>query len=214
MNWELLMNRHMSLLQDKQRLQEILSQDEFMSHQADGENLLQKGIRYLIEWLAKLFKWTEVPAGASNAISTGILILAGLGLIFVIYWMTKRIVWEQKRKRSLFVHGEKIRAYTDYLRDAKEQGQAGNWREGERSLFLALLVYLQTREWIRIEKWKTNWEYADELQMNQPLAEELFRRHARTFDQVWYGQTVIDEELFWERLKELEVFCREEGQHG
>jgi len=25
---------------------------------------------------------------------------------------------------------------------------------------------------------------------------------------------VIDETLFWERLKELEVFCREEGQHG
>ncbi|MFP3514225.1 DUF4129 domain-containing protein, partial [Peribacillus sp. SIMBA_075] len=76
------------------------------------------------------------------------------------------------------MHGEKIRAYTNYLQDAREQGKEGKWREGERSLFLALLVYMQTKAWIRIEKWKTNWEYADELQLNQPRAEELFRRHA------------------------------------
>ena len=208
------MNRVMSLVQDKERLQEILSQDEFSRHQSESENLLQKGIRYLIEWIAKLFEWTEIPAGASSTISTSFLILAGLGLVFVIYWLTKRIVWEQKRQQALFVHGEKIRAYTDYLRDARELGKEGKWREGERSLFLALLVFMQTKAWIRIEKWKTNWEYADELQLNQPRAEELFRRHARTFDQVWYGQAVIDETLFWERLKELEVFCREEGQHG
>ncbi|MGG1661520.1 DUF4129 domain-containing protein [Brevibacillus sp. NRS-1366] len=208
------MNSGWTISQDKERLREILSQDEFKKIQGDGESLIEKAINYLIEMIAKLFEWTEIPATASSTVSTIVLVIAGLGLIFSIYWQAKRIVWEQKRQRSLFVQGEKIRSYMDYLRDAKQRGQEGDWREGERSLFLALLVYLQMKAWIRIEQWKTNWEYADELQMNQPAVEGLFRRHARTFDQVWYGQAPVNEEQFWERVKELEGMWREEGQHG
>lgn len=208
------MNNGWMFVQDKERLREILSRDEFVSSQGNRENLIEKAINYLLEMIARLFEWTEIPASASSTASVLVLVIAGVGLVFVIYWLAKRMVWEQRRQQALFVHGEKIRSYSDYLHEAKQRGLEGKWREGERSLFLALLVYLQTKAWIRIEQWKTNWEYADELHSNQPSVEGLFRRHARTFDQVWYGQAPVEAEQFWERVQELEGMWREEGQHG
>jgi hypothetical protein len=208
------MNSGMQWTEDKQRLNEILSRDEYTQRQGEQESWLETALQYVIDAIAKLFDLTEIPTGTASAASTAILVAAALGLIGVIYWLSRRMVREQRHKQPLLARGENIHSYSDYLKAARDQGQRGEWREGERSLFLALLLYMQKKAWIRVEQWKTNWEYLDEIQANQPTAEELFRRHARTFEQVWYGQKQLDKELFFERLNELESVLREEGRHG
>jgi uncharacterized membrane protein len=199
---------------DKEHLQEILARDEFNLPQSSGENWIQRAMEFVIELLADLFQWTNIPTGAANTVSTLVLIMAVLGLVGVIYWLFRRMIWVQKKHRPLFMDGEKIRSHADYLRDAKEKAARGEWREGERSLFLALLVYMQMKSWVRVEKWKTNWEYAEEIEANQPSLRDVFGSFAREFDAVWYGQALVDEGSFWQRVNELEGIWREEGQHG
>ncbi|MCM3079863.1 DUF4129 domain-containing protein [Brevibacillus invocatus] len=200
---------------DKERLVEILSSDEFNRQSQEGAGWIEKAINHLIEMIAKLFQVTEIPTEAAGTVSVSVVIVAIGGLLFLIYWLSRKMVLQQKRERTLFVQGEKIRSYSDYLNEARQLGQQAEWREAVRHLFLALLVYLQWKKWIRIEKWKTNWEYADEIQYNYPAAQDLFRRHARSFEQVWYGQEEIDQQLFWQQLQELEKLLGEEGhRHG
>ena len=198
---------------DKEHLQEILQRDEFHALQDNGPGLWEKVIDFLIDLISKLFSWSEVPAGAATTASTVVLIVGACLLIAVIFWLFRRMVWEQKRQSPLFVHGEKIRTHADYLREAKECAARGDWRAGERSLFLALLVYMQKQSWIRIEQWKTNWEYAAEIELNQPQAEGQFRRFARAFEQAWYGQVEVDQSGYAERIRELEQIFGKEGQH-
>ncbi|WHX28789.1 DUF4129 domain-containing protein [Brevibacillus agri] len=198
---------------DKEHLQEILQRDEFQALHTEGESWLVRVSDFLLEWLARLFSWSDIPSGAATTASTVVLVVAALLLVMVIFWLFRRMVWEQKRKASLFVNGEKIRSYADYLREAQECADRGEWREGERSLFLALLVYMQKQSWIRIEQWKTNWEYADEIEANHPEAKALFRRYARAFEQAWYGQVAVDKADYLERIRELAQILDGEGQH-
>ncbi|MDF2679858.1 MAG: hypothetical protein K0R47_1048 [Brevibacillus sp.] len=200
--------------EDKQKLAEILSREEYAQQQGNQESWLDPLLEPLFHALSRMFELGQLPNGTASTVSTIILVLFVIGLLFFLYWLSRRIVREQRLRQPLLAKGEKIRTYTDYLQEARERGHKNEWREGERSLFLALLVYLQKRAWIRVEPWKTNWEYAEEIQLNQPLAVDLFRMNARVFEQVWYGQGAVSEGQFWERLKQLETFCREEGLDG
>ncbi|MGN7470329.1 DUF4129 domain-containing protein [Brevibacillus sp. SAFN-007a] len=197
---------------DKEHLQEILQRDEFHSLQGEGQNWLEKVIDSLLDWLSRLFSWSDIPAGAATTTSTMVLLVGGLLLFVVIFRLFRRMMWEQKRTASLFVHGENIRAQADYLREAEACAARGEWRESERFLFVALLVYMQKQSWIRMEQWKTNWEYAAEIAANHPEAEGLFRRFAQAFEQAWYGQVAVDPADLQERIRELARILDREGQ--
>jgi Domain of unknown function (DUF4129) len=199
---------------DKERLNEILSSEEFNRQSDEGEGWIEKAVNFFLDLIARLFQVSEIPTGAAGTVSTSILIVTVIGLLVFIYWLIRKMVWQKKQERPLLVSGEKIRSHRDYLNSARQLGQQAEWREAVRHLFLALLVYFQWKTWIRIEQWKTNWEYADEIAYNQPEAQDLFRRHARSFEQVWYGQEEIDEQLFWQQLTELEKLLGEGGHHG
>ncbi|KQL44292.1 hypothetical protein AN963_23060 [Brevibacillus choshinensis] len=208
------MSSGLTWTEDKERLAEILSREEYAHQQGEQGSWLNQLLEPLFRALSRMFELAELPSGTASTVSTIILVLFVMGLLLFLYWLSRRIVREQRLRQPFLAKGEKIRTYTDYLQEARERGHKKEWREGERSLFLALLVYLQKRAWIRVEPWKTNWEYAEEIQLNQPWAVDLFRSHARIFEQVWYGQGAVSEGQFWDRLKHLETICREEGLDG
>ncbi|QRG65608.1 DUF4129 domain-containing protein [Brevibacillus choshinensis] len=208
------MNSGLPWTEDKERLAEILSREEYAHHDGSQENWLYQLLKPLLEAISRMFELGQLPKGTASTISTVVLVVFVIGLLFFLYWLSSRMVHEQRRRQPFLTKGEKIRTYSDYLREARDFGNRHEWRDGERSLFLALLIYLQRRAWIRVEPWKTNWEYAEEIQLNQPQAEELFRMNARIFEQVWYGKEAVNERGFWERLKHLETFCEEEGLDG
>lgn len=200
---------------DKARLQEILSRDEFVDlEKADGPGLLERVLNVVLDAIADMFAGTEIPDGAASAISTGLVVATVIGLLVLIFWLSKKVIWKPARKRMPLVGEEAMRGSVEYLQEAKRLGEAGEWREAVRYLFLALLFSMQEKSWIRVEPWKTNWEYAAELQYNYPQAVDMFRRHARLFEKVWYGQGQREDQLFWAHVQELEESWREEGRHG
>ncbi|WNC12653.1 DUF4129 domain-containing protein [Brevibacillus brevis] len=200
--------------QDKEQLKEILSRDEFSHHGEQGESWLRQAMDQFLEKLLGLFQRGHLPEGTSSTVSTIILAAAAIGLIVLVFWLARRLGREQRYRQPLFSGTEKVHSYADYLREAKELGQRKQWREGERSLFLALLVYMQEKGWLRVEPWKTNWEYAEEIHYHKPGESDVFRTHAQAFERVWYGQSAVSEEHFWERWNALKEYFREVREDG
>ncbi len=84
-----------------------------------------------------------------------------------------------------------------WLRLAREMMERGELRLALRALYLASLAHLGNREFIRIARFKSNQEYAAELQRRaRPLPElrEAFSENVSIFERVWYGTHEVTQE--------------------
>jgi hypothetical protein len=200
------MNNLVNVTEEKRKLEKILSREEFASyHQKKGDNPLADWLERFFDWLASRLEMPEIPHGSGNIASYLIIAGALVALLLLIIWLSRQTIRSQKQKRLLPAGAEESSAYTDYLLQAKQFGENGNWNEGIRYAFLALLFFLEEKEWIKVEKWKTNWEYLGELFDNSPEWAPFFRQQALLFEHVWYGRRSIDEQGFREYIKETEM---------
>ncbi|WP_134684463.1 DUF4129 domain-containing protein [Brevibacillus migulae] len=205
------MSREGYVEQDKQQLREILQGEEFRVYQGEGKNVLQDWLDAFLKWLSELFDLPEMPASTGNVATYLILFVVLAALLWLIIWLTRKLFRQHRAKGFMLQPGEESIRYADYLQLAKQQGESGNWNEGIRFAFLALLFYLQEREWVQVEKWKTNWEYQDELRERNREWVPFFRMQAQHFERVWYGRREADEASFLLYLRETETKLREGG---
>ncbi|MGO4276806.1 DUF4129 domain-containing protein, partial [Paenibacillus sp. TAF58] len=104
------------------------------------------------------------------------------------------------------------RSYRFYWQQADELRRTGYLREGIRSVFLSLLFFMEAKRMIRVEKWKTNWEYAEELGGAASSLVPLFHDSSVLFERIWYGKEVVTEEQFTSMYEQVaRVIGREEG---
>lgn len=199
--------------QDKQQLQEILSGDEFRVYQKEGENPLDQLMTAFFDWLDQYLDMPELPANSGNLISYAIILFVLVALLWLIIWLARRLFHSYQMRKGIMLPGEESAGAVDYLQLARQQGERGNWNEGIRYAFLALLFYLQERGWIKVEKWKTNWEYCDELKARNHTWIPFFQAQARQFERVWYGRRDADEAVFSQYMAELERKLQGEVSH-
>jgi hypothetical protein len=97
---------------------------------------------------------------------------------------------------------------------AHEKMVAGEFRQAQRALFLAILSYLASRRFITVERWKTNTDYEKELGRKAKHLSDLpalFSLSRLGFERCWYGEervTPADLEkynLVYERIKRAAV---------
>ncbi|USG67694.1 DUF4129 domain-containing protein [Brevibacillus ruminantium] len=198
---------------DKEKLGEILAREEFQEVERQGKSWLDIILEKILDTISRLLLSADVSPGTAGVLSWVIIMAAIIGIIALLVMWGRRMVRRSRRENPLLVYDERIRTYADYIREAKERGNQGDWREGMRFSFLALLSYMQERSWVHIETWKTNWEYLDELRERKPEWESFFRSHARLFEQVWYGRVALEPAMFWETVNELERRLDGEGAH-
>ncbi|WP_409343161.1 DUF4129 domain-containing protein [Paenibacillus sp. MBLB4367] len=197
----------MSVPDDKERLRDILERDEYRAYdQSGGGTSLWE---LFGRWLKKLFDFfpsLHVSDGAGSAIAYALAVVVFGLLVWAIYWFSKQLVRQGAfRPKPMLTDEELTWSHRDYLQKAETLKAEGAWREGVRYVFLALLFYMQERSWIAVEKWKTNWEYGEELQRSREGLVPLFRGSAKLFDRVWYGKEPIDEAgltAFYEQVRE------------
>jgi hypothetical protein len=208
-------NAAAAIQEDKAALQKILAHYEYnLSHDGgfDLRNLIVQGLRFIFKQIAKFIPENFLPTsiGAINLISY-LVIAAGLCLLgFLIYWLSKQWTVQRHLAKGLLLSEQELKlSYHIYLRNAGNEAEAANWKEGARYLFLALLFYCEHKAWIRIEKWKTNGEYMAELQRKQPAMLREFAEGALLFDKVWYGKKAIDAEEYNAMLRRIEPIVRE-----
>lgn len=179
---------------DRERLEDILARDEFLHHTYE-QNGFWEWIGTVIEnWLKRLGGVT-VPGNTGEAIAAAL--YTGLILILLLFLILLVRRWVRAKKRKAraplsFRNSLKSDA-VDYMRKAEEHAQAGNYREAVRFSFIAGVMLMDARRWIRAEAWKTNREYRDELRETESQAVSSFARSAFLFEQIWYGDKTADE---------------------
>jgi hypothetical protein len=93
---------------------------------------------------------------------------------------------------------------------AREKMAAGEFRQAQRALFLAILSYLAAHHLITVQRWKSNTDYEIELVRKAKHLSELPRLFAQSrlaFERCWYGSGTVTPEGFaqyhtiYERIK-------------
>lgn len=142
-----------------------------------------------------------------------LLAVALIVVIFAIYWFTRQLVRQGRLSdsKAYLPDDESIRSYSYYWNEAYALAASENWREGVRFGFLALLFYLEDQERIRVEKWKTNWEYAGELAEKDPTLAGVFRDCSLLFERIWYGREAVTETDYLNMLEQVEKVVGKEG---
>jgi hypothetical protein len=93
---------------------------------------------------------------------------------------------------------------------AREKIAAGEFRQAQRALFLAILSYLASHRFINVERWKSNADYEKELgrkAKHLSAVPGLFAQSCLGFERCWYGtESVTPEGLenynqIYERIK-------------
>ena len=200
------------LLEDKRKLGEILSRDEFARYvheQASGPR--KGGVETLLDWVIERF-----PAfhGADDAAIVGLFALlaaVSVALCWGIYWFSRQLVFQGKTRRHMAPVGssELELTYEQYAAMAKAAHAEGKIRESIRCSYLSLLFYMEQAGWIRIEKWKTDWDYRDELERSRASAVPYFQRSALLFERVWYGHEPADEDSFLGFQRDIDALIAE-----
>ena len=184
----------------RERARAILADDIFQDVEARRREGLSDLIGRLFEWLIEQFDDQEIDtSGAEGAelpslplpgpaffIALGVLFALGVAIFLV---LTRRR--EEETAANVTVAKDAIpdprdRSPDDWLGDAASLAAAQRWGEALRALYLATLVALDRRAWIRFEPSLTNWQYL--RQMPSGLPREDFRTLTRTFDVKVYGE--------------------------
>lgn len=137
-------------------------------------------------------KWYDA-LGILEVLAYVIIILIGFGLLFFIFSNL-----EPEKKIMAKNDPDYIEDIEEVDTDAgyKEALKNGDYRGAIRMQFIRVLQILSTNEHIDWQPEKTNRQYAREIKSNQRKAS--FRMLARIYENVWYGNHIIDREQFLE----------------
>lgn len=148
------------------------------------------------------------PVGEDFPLFTMLLWVIAISVVlFIIYrlFLSERgLFTAPTRNRSLLVEEEPV-ADEEYLdRQLKEAIRKGNHRLAIRYLYLQTLSKLAEKGWLQLSPDKTNYQYVREL--NRPQHRNEFARITLHYEYAWYGDFVIEEEIFKPVKKEFEQF--------
>lgn len=204
-------------MKEKDELRDILSGTEFTEYvrgpAEEGQNLLFLWLERLFGLLERLFPDIELAEGSQDTFSF-LLVGAGLAAFVFMSLFLFRLLYRERRAERRQIQAELSELAEApsgiYARALSEAGK-GDYREATRLLFLALLLGFQEQGLLRVAAWKTNWEYAEELDKRGGNWAPLFRESALKFDTVWYGGRGIAPDEFDNWRMQVEQAIRSSG---
>lgn len=202
--------------EDRERLETILNKEEFTVYHEPRANLLREWFETVLERIFGLFpEWNISPAG-TQFLSYMIIGVFLVVLLIFLYWFAKQIVRQKAHQYELGLTEDELSlSYEEYISKAEQCSVDHQYREGTRYMFLALLLYLNKREIIDVQAWKTNWDYLQEINDHANHNwESRFQQSSLLFERVWYGKEAISQRDFHESLSQIKTWLREEeSQH-
>lgn len=202
-----------SLQDDKEQLKQILNQSEYTAYEVKENSSFWAWLKPLFRKIRSLLPDFQVSDSVTDWLTVGVVVtLLGIAA-FAIYWFLKQMIWQKRIRSDAYLPvGEISRSYRFYWQQAAELRGTGDLREGVRAVFLSLLFFMEAKRMIRVEKWKTNWEYAEELGSSASSLVPLFHDSSLLFERIWYGKEVVTEEQFTSMYEQVaRVIGREEG---
>ncbi len=216
--------------QDKQKLDEILSRNDYQ-RAVKKEEKEKNWFQQLWEDIAKAFEdWLKSifpersPVESSNSDTIGslsvflqfLIVAAALGIVgFVIYRFAPLLFGikreKKKERKTRVILGETISAdqdASDILSDADLLAQNGDLRGAIRKGYIALLCELNDRKIIGLAQHKTNRDYLRDVRKDKPLHQNM-NVLTSSYERHWYGFSNAEEQDWQEfRAKYRETIGR------
>ena len=85
---------------------------------------------------------------------------------------------------------------SDLLHTSQEYADKNQFRDAIRYYYIAVLVFLDDKRTIRVDKSKTNAQLARELQQAAPYISNSFISVVGVFEEAWFGHRAIDKERY------------------
>jgi Domain of unknown function (DUF4129) len=205
--------------EDKQKLAEILSREEYTKPEEPKESLFQQWWKRFMQWLADLLKGSDIsaPQTASGFQSLSfilqmLLYALVLGVIgFLIYRFApvfaekfrNRKKREKREKDDRVILGERLadnETAQNLFNEAERLAGEGNLRGAIRKGYIAVLCELADRKHIGLARHKTNRDYLRDVRRQQAIFENMNGLTAN-FERHWYGTESV-EEKDWDEFKE------------
>jgi hypothetical protein len=194
----------------KKQLETILAGEEYQAYNKQHENFLMQWVEKIINWLIEFLRELLPGAGVSENtyrwISYALILLFFLLLLILLGVFLRRYIRGKKGETTpLGTHKEFSMRAKDHIKTAEKYAGNGDYRQGIRYLFLALLLHLNEKEWLKARPWKTNGEYYDELLEVSPPFAERFHVLSGIFDESFYGGRSTNREdynHFYQQVKE------------
>ncbi len=202
-------------------IDEILKKREF---QGDNENkpiskMISRLWDSIKEWVENLFfkeNQTELHLRTDrfgpvvqNGLKIVLIVLAAVCLFFIIRLAVKKLYLQGKPKRNREL------GVSDFLDDPQKAFGKVNamiakneYTEAMRYLFISVLFKLHHMKVIKIEKWKTNRMYIQEIQSGKKDLADSMKHFTDLFNECCYGGKTVGEEqirLWMDFYRELEV---------
>lgn len=187
---------------------EILKRREF--NQTTEESPVNKALRQMIEgiweWIKQLFqKYSPKrplqfdPDTFNTELITVLKIVliaaAAVFLFFIIRIIIKRVYIPIKRKKgSAYDANEYLEKPDEVLSRIKELMAQKEYTMAFCFLFVAVLLELDKKKILKIEKWKTNRMYIREIKQNAVEMFETMREFSASFNRCCYGGRKMDED--------------------
>lgn len=201
--------------QDKQKLAEILSRQEYQKPEAKQESLFQKWWREFLAWLEKIFPKPNIEPGTTSGLEgfkfvLQILVIAAVvGFVgFLLYrflpFFGGRFGRKRKEKRGdRVILGDLIgddESASDLFSEAEQLARQGDLRSAIRKGYIAALCDLSDRKIVRLARHKTNRDYLRDVRKDESLFDSL-RGLTFNFENNWYGLRTA-EQSDWEDFRE------------
>ncbi|GAA4060449.1 DUF4129 domain-containing protein [Amphibacillus indicireducens] len=188
-------------------LDQILSEHEYQAYYQDNRNILQRIWDFVKEWVLDLiYQWFN---GLTPSSATGDLIVAILFIVMAIVvaslaiYLLKNWQRRQRLKRDQPLKGLTINAQSlqDYQRSLEEAEANNNYQAAVRFRFLILLFELDQKQWLNKERWKTNWDYYQEIKRLKKDQAESFYQLAVYFEAVTYGNKQVERDDYLQYVR-------------
>ena len=170
----------------RQLADDILARDEFQPHQ---ETLLER----IARWIADLFDFGRPTGGAPGSGGSGVLTLLLLAAVVVGIAFLVRALLRGPRRRKPEQEPEPDpdvqmeRSVDEWTAAALRHEAAGQWKDGLRCRFRALVTRLTERGVVPETPGRTSGELRGDVRATAPAAADDFDGAADLFDRAWYG---------------------------
>jgi len=194
----------------RKNIDDILASRDF-AKKPEGKSLLEvlaEFIRDTYEWFAEKLNNILGFSDSSHQIKSmspqtllvlkiiGILIIIGF-IVFLLWFVLRNIKLSKRIKHEEdAILLTTLSNYEEVERTALDYCSKGDYNQGLRFLFLALLIRLNQVNIIKIEKSKTNRQYLMEIRANGYGNYNIISEFTREFNECRYGRQSVSRERF------------------
>jgi len=198
----------------REELDSILSKAEYQAYYQDNRSLLQRLWDSFRDWLLEILSYFDINLEPSSQVAnivvlTIVFIIAILLLVLVLFLIKRIIKRRALKSKNIFLSDEADWTYQQHMDEAIRYQSEQQFELATRHTFLAFLLFLQEYDLLEIKRWKTNWEYANELASNEPTLVSKYQTTAHFFEKVTYGDEPVSEGQFQQYFENIKHWMDE-----